>query len=98
MTSWEARNFTGADVDDYTPEKEEEHWGRAVGQEDGEVGGVSEEGRDALTGEHSRKPYIRAYWEGFMQRKLREGAITEDEFFFYDPYPGRWGTYWEELA
>ena len=78
-------------------EEEAESWALAMGSIDGYEGRVSEAGFYALTGAH-RKVYIRAYWGSGIARRYHDGRISEYEFLFYDPYPGRWGTYWEVLV
>lgn len=93
------RDYSAEGIDPFTPEEEAEAWAETVGRVDGFAGGVGEEGRAALAGEwYERRAYIREYHEGFMARKLEAGEITEDEYLFFDPYPGRWGAYWEVLA
>lgn len=43
-----------------------------------------------------RHAFIMGYWRAFLIRKVDDGEISESEYQFYDPYPGRWGTYWQE--
>lgn len=73
----------------------EEEWVRNIGHRDGYWGGIEAEGSAALRGRF-RSEYIQQYHEGFLQRKYMASEITEEEYLFYDPYPGRWGAYTRE--
>lgn len=57
-------------VDPDEPGDMEAEWASEVGYDDGYAGGVSVEGRDALSS-GSRSDYIEMYWEGFTFRKER---------------------------
>lgn len=90
---WEAQQQEGPpDEMDYALD-----WAATVGGMEGRYGPpMSDEGKAALTDETPlvRATFIRNYWEAFMIRQVDDGRITEAEYHFYDPYPGRWGAYW----
>ncbi len=78
-------------IDPPTPEEMAEEWAENVGRRDGEYS-VSEEGHAALSGEPwERAAYLYGYHEAFMFRARMDGRITEDEWYYYDPFrPDAW--------
>lgn len=80
------------DFDPPSPEEEAVDFASETGRDDGFMGGVSEEGMSCLVprayngmyDELMRGAYIESYWTGFLERKLRDGEISEDTYTLYE--------------
>ena len=79
-------------VDPETPEEMAERLAEETGMLDADNFGVSPEGLAALNGEPwERSAYLYGYHERFVFRKRMDGEITEDDWYYYDPFrPEAW--------
>lgn len=92
----------GQEYDPPTPEETEIEFAHGAGSIEGAQGRRVPFERASVECLRSEDPrvrmaFIHGYWESFLLRKADDGEITDAEYDFYDPYPGRWGTYWQEV-